>query len=61
MDTIELLMEKLEALSSIISRQTSTIVSMQRRLEELERKSGKLEERNVIFADFKKKKSIDEL
>lgn len=61
MDTIELLMEKLEALSSIISRQTSTIVSMQRRLEELERKSGKLEERNVIFVDFKKKKSIDEL
>lgn len=61
MDTIELLMGKLEALSSIISRQTSTIVSMQRRLEELERKSGKLEERNVIFVDFKKKKSIDEL
>ena len=61
MDTIELLMEKLEALSSFISRQTSTIVSMQRRLEELERKSGKLEERNVIFVDFKKKKSIDEL
>lgn len=60
MDIIKSLVKRVEALHAIVSRLTSAVVDIQKRMDELEHKSGNLEERNVIFVDFKKKKSIDE-
>lgn len=61
MDAIELLIKKVEGLNAIVSRLVSAIVDIQKKMDELEHKSVNLEERNVIYVDFKKKKNIDEL
>lgn len=61
MDTIELLIKRVESLNAVVSRLVSAIVDIQKKMNELEHKSVNLEERNVIYVDFKKKKNIDEL
>lgn len=61
MDVIELLIKRVESLNAVVSRLVSAIVDIQKKMDELEHKSVNLEERNVIYVDFKKKKNIDEL
>lgn len=61
MDAIELLIKRVESLNALVSRLVSAIVDIQKKMNELEHKSVNLEERNVIYVDFKKKKNIDEL
>nr|DAL52522.1 MAG TPA_asm: Prefoldin subunit [Caudoviricetes sp.] len=61
MDAIELLIKRVESLNAVVSRLVSAIVDIQKKMNELEHKSVNLEERNVIYVDFKKKKNIDEL
>ena len=59
MDVIELLIKRVESLNAVVSRLVSAIVDIQKKMNELEHKSVNLEERNVIYVDFKKKKNID--
>jgi len=59
MDAIELLIKRVESLNAVVSRLVSAIVDIQKKMNELEHKSVNLEERNVIYVDFKKKKNID--
>lgn len=61
MDAIELLIKRVESLNAVVSRLVSAIVDIQKKMNELEHKSVNLEDRNVIYVDFKKKKNIDEL
>lgn len=61
MDAIELLIKRVESLNALVSRLVSAIVDIQKKMDEMEHKSVNLEERNVIYVDFKKKKNIDEL
>lgn len=61
MDAIELLIKRVESLNAVVSRLVSAIVDIQKKMNEMEHKSVNLEDRNVIYVDFKKKKNIDEL
>lgn len=61
MDAIELLIKRVESLNALVSRLVSAIVDIQKKMDEMEHKSVNLEDRNVIYVDFKKKKNIDEL